>query len=247
MKFTGKTVLVVGGSCEMALALFPLLAEAGLEAVLTFRSEEGKKRIQDTPGTMQTTPCFFDLGKALDPDGFSDVDARFSEGGPDYFVDFAHGNLESLVATASPEEVGRYFHENVTGRSALIKWAARRMVARRFGRMLYLSSTAAFLQNGGQGFYAASKKACEALYQGIGIEMAKKGVTTAILRPGYVASGRAEAFMAENEAWVRQKIPLGRAASPDEVAETLLFLLSDAARPINATPITMDGGLTACK
>jgi len=247
VNFSGKNVLVVGGSCEMALALFPLLTDVGLFPVLTFRSEEGKKRIRQAPGSKHSTPCFFDLKKALDPDGFSDLDAHFQEGGPDYLVDFAHGNLESLIATAATEDVGRYLHENVTCRAALVKWAARRMMANRFGRMLYVSSTAAVLQNGGQGFYAASKKACEALYQGIGIEMAKKGITTAILRPGYVSAGRAKGFMEANEAWVRQKIPIGRAVTPTEVAETLLFLLSDAAKPINATAITMDGGLTACK
>ncbi|BCS97316.1 short-chain dehydrogenase [Desulfoluna limicola] len=247
MKFHGKTVLVVGGSCEMALALAPALEAAGLLPVLTFRSEEAKKRSQTALGNQGSTTCFFDLGKALEPEGFSELDACFSDGGPDYLVDFAHGNLESLVATAATEDVGHYLHENVTCRAALVKWAARRMTAKRFGRMLYVSSTAAALQNGGQGFYAASKKACEALYQGIGIEMGKKGITSAILRPGYVTAGRASTFMAENEAWVKKRVPLGRAASPSEVAETLLFLLSDAARPINATTITMDGGLTACK
>jgi 3-oxoacyl-[acyl-carrier protein] reductase len=247
MNFGGKTVLMVGGSCEMALALVPGLVESGLLPVLTCRSEGAKTRIQTVLGGLNHATCFFDLSNALDPECFSDLDARFSDGGPDYLIDFAHGNLESLVATADPQDVGRYFHENVTCRAALIKWAARRMTAKRFGRMLYVSSTAAALQNGGQGFYAASKKACEALYQGIGIEMGKKGVTTAILRPGYVAAGRASTFMAENEAWVKKRVPLGRAVTPVEVAETLLFLLSDAARPINATTITMDGGLTACK
>lgn len=246
MNFAGKTVLVVGGSCEMALALSPLLEGAGLLPVLTFRSEEGKARIREATGS-QTPACFFDLGKALDPEVFSGVEAFFSGGGPDYLVDFAHGHLESLIATAAPEDVGRYLQENVSCRAALVKWAARRMMANRFGRMLYVSSTAAALQNTGQGFYAAAKKASEALYQGIGIELARKGITTAILRPGYVAAGRATGFMDANEAWVRQKTPLGRAASLSEVAETLLFLLSDAARPINATAITLDGGLTACK
>lgn len=243
MHFMGETVLIVGGSCEMARVLAPLLRSAGLLPVLTVRSEEGTHRIDQSLGS----PCFFDLGEALSPDGFSHLEARFLDGGPDYLVDFAQGQFESLVATADPEDVGRYFYENVTCRAALIKWAARRMMARRFGRMLYVSSTAAALQNGGQGFYAASKRACESLYQGIGIEMGRKGITTAILRPGYVAAGRAREFTAENEAWIKKRVPIGRVTTPAEVAETLLFLLSDAARSINATTITMDGGLTACK
>ncbi|SCX82700.1 SDR family NAD(P)-dependent oxidoreductase [Desulfoluna spongiiphila] len=244
MMFTGHTVLVAGGSCDMALALCPLLADAGLRPVLTFRSDEGKQRIQDaTDGTA----CFFDLETALEPDGFSRLDAQFEGGGPDYLVDFAHGNLESLVATADPMAVGRYMHGNVTCRAALVKWASRRMMAGRFGRMLYVSSTAAVLQNGGQGLYAASKKACEAIYQGIGIELGKKGITSAILRPGYVSAGRGTLYLEEHGDRIRKRVPLGRAATSSEVAETLLFLLSDAARPINATAITMDGGLTACK
>lgn len=246
MRFKGKTVLLVGGSCEMAIALAPLLVEAGLSPLLTCRSAEAEARVHSDFGDGLST-CRFDLAEAENPESFAPLDAALSGNGPDYLVDFAHGTLESLVATASTIDVGRYFHDNVTCRAALVKWAARRMTAKRFGRMLYVSSTAATLQNGGQGFYAASKKACEALYQGVGIEMGKKGITTAILRPGYVSAGRAGAFLAENEAWVTQRVPLGRAVTPSEVAETLLFLLSDAATAINATAITMDGGMTACK
>ena len=247
MNFTGKSVLLVGGSCEMALALAPLLLDVGLTPVLTYRTEEGADSIRQIPGLSPMGSCFFDLSMALEPNGFDGLDACFPDGGPHYLVDFAHGNLESLVAAADPEVVGRYFEGNVTCRAALVKWAARRMAARRFGRVLYVSSTAAALQNGGQGFYAASKKACEALYQGIGIEMGRKGITTAILRPGYVSAGRAGDFLTENGAWVKKRVPLGRATTPAEVAETLLFLLSDAAQPINATTLTMDGGLSACK
>ncbi len=247
MHFKGERVLIVGGSCEMARVLAPVLRAAGLLPVLTMRSEAGKARI-DAGSTSDTAPpCFFDMAEALSSTGFSDLEAYFSDGGPDYLVDFSQGHLESLVATVDSDAVGRYFHENVTCRAALIKWAARRMMARRFGRMLYVSSTAAALQNGGQGFYAASKKACEALYQGIGIEMGRKGITTAILRPGYVTAGRARDFMAENSAWIKKRVPLGRGVTPEEVAETLLFLLSDAAQSINATTLTMDGGMTACK
>ncbi|WP_180137095.1 SDR family NAD(P)-dependent oxidoreductase [Desulfoluna butyratoxydans] len=227
----------------MALSLIPFLAGAGLRPVSTFRSTEGEQKIRNAGGT----PCAFALQNALEPDGFSTLDALFQDGGPDYLVDFAHGNLESLVATADVAAVGRYMQENVTCRAALVKWASRRMMAGRFGRMLYVSSTAAALQNGGQGFYAASKQASESLYRGAGIELAKKGITSAILRPGYVSAGRGTDYLETHGDRIRQRVPLGRAATPAEVAETLLFLLSDAARPINATVVTMDGGLTACK
>ncbi|MCG8470965.1 MAG: SDR family oxidoreductase [Desulfobacterales bacterium] len=247
MQFTGRKALLVGGSCGLALALAPLLLENGMAVTLSCRSEDAGQRIDAVLERYKGWDrVFFSLNSA-DGDGTASLEAHFKEKGPDYLVDFSHGHLEGLVASISAEKASDYFESNITGRSALLTWATRQMMARRFGRLVYLSSTAAALAGQGQGHYAASKLASEALYRSVGVEMGRRGITTAIVRPGYVAAGRALSFVSENEAWVKKRVPLGRMISPLEVAETLLFLLSDSAHTINASVVSVDGGLTACK
>lgn len=248
MTLTGKKALLVGGSCDLALSLAPMLLERGIHVTLTVRSQEaGQKVAEALAGKENWASVLFDMERATTPEGFQALNDLFEEHGPDYLVDFSHGHLEGLVAGLDAAEMAAYFAANISGRGALVSWATKQMLQKRFGRLLYVSSTAAVLPNRGQGLYAAAKQAGEALYKSVGIEMAKRGITSAILRPGYVAAGRAEAFLAENEAWMKKRVPLGRPATPDEVAGTLMFLLTDEAQAINATAITMDGGMTACK
>jgi len=121
------------------------------------------------------------------------------------------------------------------------------MLKKRRGRLIYISSSAAERPNPGQGFYAAAKLASEALYRNMGLEMGERGITTAILRPGYVDAGRGAIFMRKHGRVLLEMIPVKRAITQEEIAQTILFLLSDSAISINATAIVLDGGLTAGK
>jgi 3-oxoacyl-[acyl-carrier protein] reductase len=165
----------------------------------------------------------------------------------DYLVDFAQGEMECLVGAADPDAIQRYFAENVAGRAELIRTAARIMVRKRRGRMVFVSSSAALKPNPGQGFYAAAKLASEAIYRNLGLELAGRGVTTVTLRPGYIDAGRGRKYLEAREVEALRSVPLGRALSCREVAEAALFFLSDGASAFNATEISMDGGLTAGK
>ena len=107
--------------------------------------------------------------------------------------------------------------------------------------------SAAVRPNPGQGFYAAAKVASEALYRNLGLELGGRGITTVTLRPGYIDEGRGRAFLESRGDSALAKVPIGRPLTSQEVAETILFYLSDSAGGVNATEISMDGGLTAGK
>lgn len=177
---------------------------------------------------------------------------------PHYVVDCMHPHMEGYVSAVEPEAAGAYFATAVSARHAILYSLTRHMLAARrsrcggrgaanfSGRLLHVSSTAVIMPNAGQGFYAAAKSAAETLYRTLGIELAPRGITTAILRAGYVAAGRGQTYLTEHPEVLRS-IPLGRAQTAEEVAAALLWLLSDQATGINATAITMDGGMTASK
>jgi 3-oxoacyl-[acyl-carrier protein] reductase len=79
------------------------------------------------------------------------------------------------------------------------------------------------------------------------MELAGRGITAAILRPGYVDAGRGRRYLERYPHQTLAKIPLGRALTISEVVDTIMFLLSDSAVGFNATVLTMDGGLSAGK
>jgi len=235
--------LILGGTCELALALAPGLIEKRFFPILSWRDSDGCGKINaalaDYSGRYETVR--FDLG---DPLSLETLFAKYS--GFDFLVDFAQGDYETLIAAADEDSIRAYFSENVAARAILLKCVARGMLRKKRGRLIYVSSSAAERPAPGQGVYAAAKLAAEALYRSCGLELAGKGITSVILRAGYVQAGRGRAFLEENPEIIRQ-VPLQRALEADEVAEAILFLLSPAAVGINASILTLDGGLSAGK
>jgi 3-oxoacyl-[acyl-carrier protein] reductase len=237
--------LILGGSCELALGLAKTMIFHGLFPVVTHRSKPGRSRITEAlQGFNGQYACFtLDLNVPATLSLPDDVLGR----GVDYWVDFAHGDLEGLVASADGDAVNSYFETNIANRVRVIQQVARAMVARRKGRMVYVSSLAAERSNPGQGFYAAAKQALEALYRNLGLELAPRGVTTVTLRPGYVDAGRGHRYLEKEADAALAQVPLARALETKEVVDAIMFLLSDSAVGFNATVLTMDGGLSAGK
>jgi len=242
LEFSGERALIVGGSCEMGIYLAQKMIETKLHPILTFRNDSGRNRILSHmkdryEGSFSTLLLNFSDLNTIEMIPKSAYDQLT------YLVDFVEGNYESLIAGACNDSVNDYFLNNLVFRAALLKKISRAMLACKKGRMVYVSSTAAIRQNPGQGFYAASKQAAEALYRNIGLELGDRGVTTVSLRAGYVNSGRGKKYLLNN---INE--PLNRKLLKIEhVTETILFLLSDSAEGFNAIELVMDRGLTSGK
>jgi len=245
LTFSGNRALVLGGTCELALALAHSMIESDLFPLLTYRNEKGLNTIREAlrPFHGKYETCYLNFG---DRDS---LDSIFTQIGDDlnFLVDFAQGNYESLIAGADEDSVYSYFMENISFRAEILKRVGRAMLKKRKGRLVYISSAAAARPNPGQGFYAAAKLASEALYRNMGLELGERGVTTVILRPGYIEAGRGRIYLQKQDRKILEMVPIKRAITGEEIAQTILFLLSDSAAGINATEISMDGGLTAGK
>ena len=244
LQFSGNNLLVLGGSCDLAIALAECAIHAGLFPTLTFRNEQGEKHISGKlPYAGQYDTGYLDFAdrNSLNP-LLNKVGTRI-----DFLVDFVQGDFESLIASADENRIYTYFAENIAFRAEILKKVSRIMLQNGKGRLVFISSSAAIKPNHGQGFYAAAKLASEALYKNIGLELGECGVTTVTLRPGYINEGRGKTFIQKQGEAILQKVPIKRALNGKEAAETILFLLSEGARGFNATEISMDGGLTAGK
>ncbi|MBL3582167.1 SDR family oxidoreductase [Oleidesulfovibrio alaskensis] len=249
LSHTRGCVLVAGGGSALGTASATLLARAGVPLCLTAGSAEAAARIHNafSAAHLSCPPVLIvrmeDTARA---DALPEQAAAAAGMPAAYLLDLMHTDHESLLASASPDTISAYIEANITWRARLVRAVSRHMLHRRCGRMVFVSSTAAALPAAGQGLYAAAKLAAEALYRSTGTELAARGITTCSLRLGYVAAGRGARYLKQHPDLL-QRIPLQRAVDVHEAAGALAFLLSDGAAAINATAITMDGGLTACK
>jgi len=228
LHFSGRNALILGGSCDLAICLAECLMESSLFPILTYRNEKGERRISEKLENYseEYSSCYLDFGRR------DSLESLFGKTGDDidFVIDFVQGDLESFIAAADSYSVFHYFSENVSFRAEILKRVSRGMLKKKRGRLVFISSSAAMRPNPGQG-----------------LELGRRGITTVTLRPGYIDAGRGRHYLQAHEKEVLKMVPINRAISEREVAETILFLLSDSARGFNATEITMDGGLAAGK
>ena len=158
-----------------------------------------------------------------------------------------HSRFESLIAGAAPEAIMEWAAVDIGLRARLVRAVGRSMLARRFGRCVFVSSSAAECPAEGQGYYAAAKLAGEALYRSLAVELSGRGITACSLRLSWLDAGRGAVFLERRREAVEKRMPIGRLVRMDEAVETVLFLLSASASSVNGTVVTLDGGLSATK
>ncbi|WP_227000544.1 SDR family NAD(P)-dependent oxidoreductase [Protaetiibacter intestinalis] len=163
-----------------------------------------------------------------------------------------HGRLDVLVnnagiaTTASVakqelEEWNRVLEVNLTGTFLGIQAAARVMRPRGSGSIVNLSSVDGLRGNAALHAYTASKFGVTGITKSTGIELGRHGIRVNSVHPGLIATEMTSHLDPESFS-----IPLGVAGSPDEVAELVAFLASDASRYSTASEFVVDGGITAC-
>ena len=176
------------------------------------------------------------------------VDAAFKQ------VEEAHGPVEVLVANAgvtadqlllrmSTEDWSSVVDTNLTGSFHLAKRAAKGMLRLKRGRLVFLSSVVGMLGSAGQVNYAASKAGLVGMARSLARELGSRGITANVVAPGFVETDMTEALTDEQKNAIKQQVPLGRYAAPDEVAGAVTWLASDRAAYVTGAVIPVDGGL----
>lgn len=231
-------VLITGGSSRLGMALAGALREEGVRTLSVCRSEEGLARCAGAG------LCALILGE---PESLPERCRERLGEPPAHMADLMHSRFESLVATAPPEAIMEWAAVDIGLRARLVRAVGRSMLARRFGRCVFVSSSAAECPAEGQGYYAAAKLAGEALYRSLGVELSARGVTACSLRLSWLDAGRGAAFLESRREAALRRMPTGRLVGLGEAVETLLFLLSASAASVNGTAVTLDGGLSATK
>jgi 3-oxoacyl-[acyl-carrier protein] reductase len=132
---------------------------------------------------------------------------------------------------------------NLTGSFLVARRALRTMVRRRHGRLIFVSSVVGLAGQAGQANYAASKAGIVGLARSLAREYASRGVTANVVAPGPIATDMLDALPADRRDAIAAAVPLGRIGRPEEVAEVIAFLASDAASYITGAVIPVDGGL----
>ncbi len=229
---TSRSVLVTGGNRGIGLATARLMAAQGHRVAVTYRS--------DPPEDLLAVRC--------DVTSSEDVDRAFTE------VEAAQGAVEVLVSNAGITDDGLLLRmseqsftdvldTNLTAAYRVAKRASRAMLKNRFGRLVFVSSVVGLSGAAGQVNYAASKSGLVGLSRSIARELGSRGITSNVVAPGYVETDMTAGLSDARREELLKTVPLGRAATPEEIAAVIGFLASDAGAYVTGAVLPVDGGL----
>jgi 3-oxoacyl-[acyl-carrier protein] reductase len=240
----GKTALVTGGGQGLGAATVQALAHAGAQVVINyFNDPEGiNSQRAEQMATETGSPTTAMEADVRDPAAltamFDSIAARF--GGIDIVVNNAGILRDRSLKKMSAEEWRQVIDTNLTGVFNVSKLAVERLADG--GRIVNLSSIAAFEGFFGQANYAAAKAGVAGLTRVLAREVARRQITVNAVAPGVVLTEMGKAIPEEVRAQMLQSIPLGRFGEASEIAGVILFLCSDLASYVTGQVIHVSGG-----
>ncbi len=245
----GKRALVTGGSRGIGAATAHLLARAGADVGIAYRSRraEADAVIAElcTYGG-RAFACQCDISTAIGNEAF--VEQAFDTfRGVDIFVGNA-GVWPSIPIHVDTLDDARWRHTlscNLDGMFYGARAVAR--VMENGGRIIFVSSTAGQRGEAGHADYAASKGAMISFVKSMAVELGPRDITVNCVAPGWVDTEAVERpFAAEGRAHIESAIPLGRVAAPVDIAGPILFLASGLARHVTGEVLNVNGGSVLC-
>jgi 3-oxoacyl-[acyl-carrier protein] reductase len=243
-----RSVLVTGGSRGLGLAIAQKLAAAGYRTITVARtkSKEVTAAIEQAErggkGALHFVP--FDLGKIDDiPALVRDLRKEF--GSLYGLVNNAALGLSGTLAMMHNAQIEQMVRLNTLSPIVLTKYVVRAMMADGGGRIVNVASIIAFTGGNGVAGYAATKASMLGFTRSLAREVGPLGITVNAVAPGVLDTEMTQVLTDEQRAQIARRSALNRLAEVGDVADSVEFLLSDKARNITGTVLTVDAGATA--
>ena len=245
---TGRTALVTGSSRGLGRAMAEGLARAGASVIINgTRADSVQAAVAEMRAAgYQAEGAVFDVtDEVAIVRTFADLDARGVA--VDILVNNAGIQLRKPMVDLSTAEWQRVMDTNLTSAFVIGREAGRRMVARKFGKIINIGSLTSDLARATVAPYTVSKGGIKMLTRAMAAEWAEHGVQANAIGPGYMVTDMNQALIDNPafDAWVKGRAPAKRWGLPEELAGVAVFLASPAANYINGQILYVDGGFSA--
>jgi 3-oxoacyl-[acyl-carrier protein] reductase len=224
---------VTGGNRGIGRAIAQAFADNGDDVAITYRSGE-------PPEGFLAVRCDVTDAAAVDA-AFAEIEEK--QGPVEVLVANAGITRDTLVLRMSDDDWSSVLDTNLTGSFRVAKRAAKGMLRLRRGRIIFISSVVGLLGSAGQVNYAASKAGLVGMARSLARELGSRSITANVVAPGFVETDMTAVLTDEQKSTIKTQVPLGRYASPDEIAAAVTWLAGDGAAYVTGAVIPVDGGL----
>jgi 3-oxoacyl-[acyl-carrier protein] reductase len=244
LKLAGKVALVTGGAQGIGKAVALLLARNGADIVVSDinleKAEETAKEVQALGRNALAMKV--DVAKLDDVEKM--VGAILAQFGKvDILINNAGIARDKLILRMTEEDWDAVLNINLKGTFNCTKAVVRHMSKQKSGKIVNIASVVGEMGNAGQGNYAASKAGVIGFTKTIAREFAQRGINVNAIAPGYIETPMTDALPDKVKEELKRLIPLDRLGKPEDVAEAVLFLVSESAGYITGQVLNVNGGI----
>ncbi|CAG9361254.1 3-oxoacyl-[acyl-carrier-protein] reductase [Clostridium perfringens] len=240
-----KVAIVTGGTRGIGRAIALKLADNGANIVINYRNsdkeaEELKAILEEKGVKVLTVKC--DISNFEDSKNLMDK-CKEVFGKIDILVNNAGITKDTLIMRMKEEDFDSVIDVNLKGTFNCAKHASAIMLKQRFGKIINMTSVVGIAGNVGQVNYAASKAGVIGLTKSLAKELGSRGITVNAVAPGFINTDMTASLSEKVKEEASKNIPLKRLGDPEDVANLVGFLASDAANYITGQVINVDGGM----
>ena len=242
----GRVTLVTGGSRGIGAAISRDLAAHGAKVAVNYAANREAADAVVAEITAAGGTAVAIGGDVADPDqAAAMVDQAEEALGDDLWNLVANAGItrDNLISRITPEDWDRVIDVNLGGTFHVCRAASRKLLRKKRGAIVTMSSVVGLHGNFGQTNYAASKGGVIALTKALAKEVGSRGIRVNCVAPGYISTELTDVLPDEIRDVLLGQTPLGRLGEPEDIAGTVRFLLSDEAAFITGAVLSVDGGL----
>ena len=237
----GKNIIITGASGGIGNSIVKRLIENGANILASGtrieKLEELKKNFE------KIKILKFDISQSDKIEEFIDNATKELGGSLDCIVNNAGVTQDNLAIRMSLEEWQKVIDINLTSTFLMSKFAIKKMLKNKSGKIVNITSVVGHTGNLGQANYTASKAGIIAMSKSLSIEYAKKNINVNCISPGFIKTAMTDKIDEKYKEIIISKIPSARLGEPEDIANAVLFLLSNQSNYINGETIHINGGM----
>lgn len=239
----GKLALITGGGSGIGFDIARCMVQAGGRVVITGRREQPLREATEQLGER----AYYRVNDVTERESLEAlVESIETSLGPiDILVNNAGINMKKPALEVSDADFDRIVHTNLNSVFSLTRACAQRMMARKQGSIIMISSMAAYYGIDRVVAYAASKSAVEGMVKVLASEFSGNGVRVNAIAPGFIETAMSKTAMSgdpDRFARAMRRTPMGAFGKPEDIGWAAVFLASEAAKYITGASLPVDGG-----
>ena len=240
INFKNKNVLITGASGGIGGELVKKFVSLEANVLGSGTKAEKLDRIKKKYPNIKVKR--FDISEHSRIEDFID-NVSLELGGLDILINSAGTNADNLSVRMKEDEWKKVIDVNLTSTFLLSKYAIKKMLKNKFGRIVNITSVVGHTGNLGQSNYAASKAGIIGMSKSLAAEYAKKNITINCVSPGFIVSDMTMNIAEKVKLYLTSRIPMGKLGTGEDVSNCVAFLSSEQASYVTGETIHVNGGM----